>query len=311
MRRPDGRDPELLRAGLRAYQESGISGVARRIARRGLSYAARELASWERTIRNVEFERRLARERERLDRNVELRNRHAGGRVFVIGNGPSLRTQDLGALTDRTTFVVNAFHKHPIVQFWQPTYYFATDGNLLDTSEGSREFLHEMARAGGEHSRFFFPIEKRALVEESGQFRRQQTYYLALNGYLPEESRWRIDLTGVIPSSPTVVQNAMIAALYMGASEIVLLGCDHDWLDDFGNSGHFYGDERTAQHLPPNAEALANSDYEYMVEYVGLLFSAYRKIQQAAQDRGCRIINATPGGRLDLFERGRYEELTA
>src|SRR6476646_10859762 len=48
-----------------------------------------------------------------IARNAELRNRHKERtRCFVIGNGPSLKTQDLTLLKDEITIVANSFFKH-------------------------------------------------------------------------------------------------------------------------------------------------------------------------------------------------------
>src|SRR2546421_12970023 len=50
-----------------------------------------------------------------LQQNEKLGGRHGGQRCFVIGNGPSLKRQDLAPLADEVTFVKSAFWKHPIL----------------------------------------------------------------------------------------------------------------------------------------------------------------------------------------------------
>src|SRR5882672_2735030 len=76
-----------------------------------------------------------------LRENEKLRDRHAGRRCFIIGNGPSLRAQDLTPLSGEVTFVMNAFWKHPILDLWQPTYFCFADSVCFDGSEAVKQFF--------------------------------------------------------------------------------------------------------------------------------------------------------------------------
>jgi hypothetical protein len=40
-----------------------------------------------------------------------------------------------------------------------------------------------------------------------------------------------------------------------------------------------------------------------------ILWSGYEKLREIADKKGCRIINATNGGFLDVFELADYEEV--
>src|SRR5258708_28843911 len=82
-----------------------------------------------------------------LKRNEVFRDRHKGQRCFIIGNGPSLKKQDLSPLANEITFVTNSFYVHPIVgDSWQPTYYFFSDpqyfGGTVELSEVSAITSH-------------------------------------------------------------------------------------------------------------------------------------------------------------------------
>ena len=63
----------------------------------------------------------------------KLRNIHAGKRCFIIGNGPSLRKEDLQKLYQRGEYtfacnsLINLFEE---LQFF-PTYYFVQDNKVL------------------------------------------------------------------------------------------------------------------------------------------------------------------------------------
>src|SRR5262245_17696217 len=78
--------------------------------------ALRVAAGW---VLPPNVERVLKRSAERvftrsLAANEALHNRHADTpRCFVIGSGPSLKTQDLSPLANEYTIAANSFYKHP------------------------------------------------------------------------------------------------------------------------------------------------------------------------------------------------------
>ena len=103
------------------------------MARQGVLYLMRRLAwrstEWSNSLDITLLRGRLLRDfGPLLERNEVFRNRHQGQRCFVIGNGPSLKTQDLAPLANEITLVTNTFHIHPLVgDNWQPSYYFLSD----------------------------------------------------------------------------------------------------------------------------------------------------------------------------------------
>lgn len=284
---------------VRAYRDNGATGVAARALRHALSRTASAVESAERRVLWGEFERRISDERRQLLlRNRDLRGIHAGERAFVIGNGPSLKGQDLAPLGDERTFAVNAFYRHPILDVWHPTYYAVTDGQLFVDDAGAAAFFDELRPLT---STFFAPIEYVDVIDELG-YLPSNTHYLAQNGFLASTPLREVDLTRVIPSANTVVQTAIMIAIYMGFREIVLLGCDHNWLDDPQSAGHFYRG-KTAEHLADNQENALLSDYYALLTYVRNMWRGYRHLQAVTERAGVRIVNATDGGRLDVFER--------
>src|SRR5437667_8176394 len=67
-----------------------------------------------------------------LSRNRELARRHADGRrCFVIGNGPSLKTQDIRPLAQEFVIVANSFFQHTDCAIVSPQYYCVGDGEFV------------------------------------------------------------------------------------------------------------------------------------------------------------------------------------
>src|SRR5699024_7865108 len=68
-----------------------------------------------------------------------LRNCHKGERCFIIGNGPSLRAEDLDKLKNEITFACNRINLIFDQTDWRPTYYCITDLALFHSREIQEE----------------------------------------------------------------------------------------------------------------------------------------------------------------------------
>jgi len=243
-----------------------------------------------------------------VDPNKAFRNCHAGKRCFVIGNGPSIKNQDLSLLHHELTFVMNGFWKHDVLKEWQPTYYFFSDAILFDRSRSSMEFFENVKQLV-QGSTFFAPLSKRDAIVDEGLLPLDKTrFYAVLGRYLDEvEGDENFDLVRPLPDVLSVAQLALIAAIYMGCSPIYLMGVDYDWLSHHGNGAFYFFPGLTLTNHPEAAGKLGPYDQE--MQSLVKVWKGYRKIAAFAEAKGSRILNATHGGFLDVFERASYESL--
>jgi hypothetical protein len=120
-----------------------------------------------------------------------------------------------------------------------------------------------------------------------------------------EESVW--DIAGRPFRPRTVIYCAIQLAAYLGCTEIVLIGCDHDYLSDVSRTeNHFYPE---SDGNPNDAAHLARFTTERWFEEYYFRWRDYRLMQTHLATRGVRIINATEGGMLDVFPRARLADL--
>jgi hypothetical protein len=241
-----------------------------------------------------------------LERNEIFRDRHKGRRCFVIGNGPSLKEQDLSPLADEITLVTNSFYLHPVVGAdWQPSYYFLSDPGYFDGVSTPFSFFEEV-RERIPSAPFFVPHFARDFLVQTNALPPERTYFVGTCGGMEDSWQGRPDFTRVTPGMQTVVQLAMMAAMYMGCSHIYLLGLDHDWLSHGGEHLNFYS-EQEAQSQPDGN--LPGWTYKSMMEAVMTMWRIYEMLHRIARQEGIKIINATHGGFLDVFPRGAYTEI--
>ena len=88
-----------------------------------------------------------------------------------------------------------------------------------------------------------------------------------------------------------VYEGALQLAVYMGFSEIYLLGTDCCQYD--GEKQHF----------------VSNYSIEKSILHIDDMFLAYQSAKKYADAHGIKIFNATRGGDLEIFERVDFDKL--
>ena len=240
-----------------------------------------------------------------LKHNEEFRDRHKGRRCFVIGNGPSLKEQDLSPLADEITFVVNYFHLHPIIsESWQPSYCCLSDPAYFDGREPIESIRDIVAKIPS--APFFVPHYAYDFLQATNALPQDRTYYVGMCGGLEDQWSDLPDFTKVTPGAQTVVQLAIMAAMFMGCSTIYLMGLDHNWLSHGGAPTNFYSKEEVKNQPQGN---IGNWDYSSLMNAMTTIWRVYEMHQRIAARHGIKIINVTRGGFLDVFERANYEEV--
>ena len=213
---------------------------------------------------------------------------HKGERCFIIGNGPSLSLVDLKKIEEHKeiTFAFNMIYKIFDRIKWRPTYYGISDGyiyqdcfDMLDQIKCKAMFLAD------EYHRDTCKIKEGA-----------EYFHYNTREYVPCHPKFSDDITDEVCWGRSVVYDIGLQfAMYMGFSQIYLLGCDNNYSKNVTEStNHFIKDyfdkDKTEKY----------STFEYESRKVELAFEAARKYAEA---HGVKIWNATRGGELEVFDR--------
>lgn len=214
-------------------------------------------------------------------------NNHEGGRCFLIGNGPSLKTEDLDKIFENKemSFGCNQIYKIFKNTSWRPDYYVIGDGGVYDEIEDKlpkertvfiRNFMKKMDKK-----------ENVVCYSSTGE-----KYYPGYPGFSD-------DLVQGVFGGRTVMYDMMQIAVYMGFKQIYLLGVDLSWGED-GKDTHFckdYMDEEKEKQIREN------------IKYKGEIEHAYISARRYGEKHSIKIYNATRGGHLEIFERVDIEKL--
>ncbi len=229
----------------------------------------------------------------------QMRNSKKGERCFIVGNGPSLKVADLDRIKNEFSFGSNRVYELFEKTKWRPTYYIATDPNFLDR-EGDRlpDLTADKIFLNYSHRKKIKNVNKKVLYLNS------RLDYFSLKKYSKRNISISTDVSHHVSMGYTVTYIAIQLALYMGFSEIILIGMDHSYSKIVDSNGVFHYKENVVDHV------FDDHSGSYLVfQYLEGTNFAYSLANIESQNRGVEILNATRGGKLEIFKRIQFEDL--
>lgn len=300
-----GEAPEALLTRLcRVVAETGGAGGLARLVARLLLAASGVIDRAGCAVFCVVPPRLLTRpvDRRRLARNQQLKGRYEGGRCFILGNGPSLRDEDISPLREEVCFTVNQGHRFAVRKGLKPRYHAIVDAHYLRSQfDGLHAEWVSFQKSTGATLLLSSEIADRmALLGLQAEHYAVKQY--SISTCFDRSGRFvPVDLHYVQPGYVSVVHFAIVAALYMGFAEIYLLGCDMDFfLRAAAPLRHSYDDEAME---PASAADQFGRDQVGLMEWALVEYRAFRQLGRLARARGSRIINAGTRSALDVFPK--------
>jgi hypothetical protein len=219
----------------------------------------------------------------------QMKNRHKGERCFIVGNGPSLCQMDLSPLVDEITFGLNRIYlMFPKID-WVPSYYVSV--NKLVVKQFAEEILANVPTLK------FISYDARRWIRHASKV----VFLYSRNG-----PRFYTDISEGIWQGATVTYTAMQIAYYMGFRQVILIGVDHS----YNTAGKPHetvistGDDR--DHFDGGYFGKGS---RWQIPDLELSESAYQLAKVRYEQDGREIINATVGGKLEVFPRVEYGTL--
>ena len=265
--------------------------------------------AWMITLSKLAYRIRHSEENRLLPRNRELAGRHADRqRCFVIGNGPSLKTQDLRPLANEIVIVANSFFQHPDHRIIGPRYYCVGDREFVDDRPNSVAWLRELEAAMPDTNLFVSPAA-RTTFSKYGLFQKQSVYYVGRVRIARTAVAVNVDFARPLNVGfSTGTAYAIPLALYLGFREVYLIGFDANWFADIHNGPvHFYETNPYFPHF--DRTHTEGHSMEFLFNSTYLEFLSHRLLRDKAVLMGAKILNATNGGWLDMYPRVQYESL--
>jgi hypothetical protein len=220
---------------------------------------------------------------------AELRNCLAGERIYIIGNGPSLRRTDLTPLKDKYTIGLNRIYLNYDAMGFQPTFLCAVNDHVL------RQFGPDIDE-----------LDSIKLVWSNCRANIRNTWNTFFLEYGDPLIFYRDISHHVWAAGWTVTFNAMQLAFHLGCAEAVLVGVDHNFSQSGPPNALTVSRGRDVNHFHPD---YFGEGVEWQYPDLEKSEFCYAMAGRVFESVGRRIVDATIGGKLTLFAKADYNEL--
>jgi hypothetical protein len=224
---------------------------------------------------------------------LSLKNKYKGKRCFIIGNGPSLKPEDLEKLKGEITFASNKIYKIFPKTTWRPTFYMVVDPIVLGENVQDINLVEAKTK-------FTLKVYKHLFKAD-----------LYFNNNLSKNKRGTFsnNIMESLYSSGTVSYHLLQIVYYMGFSEIYLLGHDYNFKGAISKT-------KDLSFLKKGD----NSQHYFIQDYIGAnekkpgqapeeIYHGMEKANLVYENSGRKIFNATRLTYLDVFELRNFDEL--
>jgi len=222
-----------------------------------------------------------------------LRERHAGQRCVIMGNGPSLARMDLAPLASEHTFGLNRIYLLYDKLPFRPTFYACTNELVLEQFHGEIAALGGVKFVNWNRRQLFGPDPSLCFVRTA----------LSLVDFFGS------DVTRAICAGGTITYVALQIAFHLGFRRVILVGVDHRFVErGTPNRAEVRTQERDESHFHPDYFPKGS---RWQLPDLVRSEHAYRLARKAYERAGGQIIDATLDGQCQVFEKRSLAEALA
>jgi hypothetical protein len=224
-----------------------------------------------------------------------LRGRYRGRRAVVIGNGPSLKIEDLDRLQGAITFASNKIFLAFDQVAWRPTFYSCSD---ILVAKNNREAINglDLVKVFGDSIISEFP---------------ERSDIVWLHELSPPDQRFSADCSQCVYGGFSVVYYQLQLAFYLGIREVYLIGVDFNFevpkpsgemsvhgavIVSEGERNHFHKDYRR----PGETWTMPRLDKQ---------LAALICAKEAFERNGGQVYNASRFTKLEVFPRVAFDNV--
>lgn len=218
----------------------------------------------------------------------ELYNLHKGERCFVVGMGPSLDKTRFDLIKDEHFIVSNNFYQGMNKFHINPEYWCVADDAVFD--------IHYKNLLTQDTTMFLTEDASRIFLENKEYYMNGLTVEPIVVKPLGNLTTWKKISKNLRYGAygGMVINSSLQIAFHLGFKDIYLIGCDCD-----ASAGtHFEGADTF------NVHGIVNENDKW-----DSAFNSYKVFKDLFKKENRTIYNATVGGKLEMFERRRLEDI--
>lgn len=225
-----------------------------------------------------------------------IKNKYKGQAGFVIGNGPSLKMEDLSKI-HKLGFISIASNKISLAfdkTSWRPDFYTIADplvwGKINKNIHKDIKIVHTPA---------FFD-DRNCNIEVKNWKPLSKSFKNELSNLSDDISK------GALGGYTVTFENIQIA-LHLGLNPIYLIGCDHYYPGDKGvSTGELVEDSGIQNHFIKEYKIPGEKTISAPIKK---MTQAYELARLYSDKKNVKIYNATRGGHLEVFKRINLDDI--
>lgn len=215
------------------------------------------------------------------------RDRYAGRKAVIVCNGPSLLKSDLSLLDGIFTFGLNKINLLFERSRFRPSCIVAVNSFVIEQNAG-----------------FYNTTDLPLFLDSHGRrhvHSRASTIFL----HASRSRQFARDCSMSVYQGHTVTYVAMQLAFHMGFRQVALIGADHDFAVKGPANKKVVSGDKDFSHFDPN---YFSGGEKWQLPDLYQSEIAYTMARQVYEVFGGRIVNATEGGKLEVYERMKLED---
>jgi hypothetical protein len=218
-----------------------------------------------------------------------FKNIHQGKRCFIIGNGPSLKQMDLTLLKNEFTFGMNRIYMAFPEMGYETSFYVCMNDLVVEQCAADIQNLR-MPK--------FISWRGRKWVNIDPDL---HFIYSSYTG-----PRFSPDITGRVWESATVTFVALQLAYYMGFDHVYLIGVDHNFVTQGTPNTTIVSQGDDPNHFNPG---YFGKGFRWQLPDLETSEIGYEMAKQAFERDDRRVLDATIGGKLNIFPKVTFTDL--
>jgi len=218
-----------------------------------------------------------------------FKNKYRGERCFIVGNGPSLNKMDLSRLGNEYTFGLNRIYLMFTKLGFSTTFFVSVNPSVLEqcTEDISKLRIPKFLGWAG---RKWVTFDN-------------ETCFLRSSDLMLDFSK---DPVRCIHEGATVTYVAMQLAYYMGFKQVILVGVDHNFTTKGDPHKTVVATGDDPNHFDKN---YFGKGFRWQLPDLETSERAYSLAREIYNFSGRNILDATKGGKLQVFPKVSFESL--
>lgn len=234
---------------------------------------------------------------------AKLKDKFKVKRCFIVGNGPSLNKIDLKLLENEYSFAVNSIYYKTQEMGYKPSFYVVEDPHVINDN------INEINNYQCDY--MFFPAKFKSKFKKGDNRYFLNLDYSFYNDTSPyfEIPRFSQDLSEEAFCGQSVTIVNLQLAYYLGFTEVYLIGMDFSY--NIPDSAKVDGNviestEDDVNHFHPDYFGKGKKWHDPKLHNV---LKSYRLARLMFELDDRKVINATVGGNLEVFNRLDFNSL--